>query len=107
LLKHVERAEDQVEHNSLPTWMGNVVQEFKQNVTVVDAKIEDRSQFLRENLRSWIQFEEIVDQINGHLDNVEGENLVLKGNEAYKYDSLHAVEQQMKQLLGHKENMVC
>lgn len=106
LLKQVDRAQEQLDCNSLPPWMGNVVQSFKDNVNTIDAKMDQRSKLLKDNLNSWIQFEEFVDQINSHLDSVEGENLGKSGSLSCKYESLHAVDQQMKQLLKHKENMV-
>lgn len=90
--------------DAVPKWMKSVVSDFQKIVTEVEENIGSRKVFLKNNLGSWIQFEEMVDQINNHLDGVETENL---NRSIRSHNSLHSVEQQMQKLEKHKQNMVC
>ena len=63
----MSKAENELDFRHLPEWLKKSVDQFGSNVGELDTKIEQRSKYLKNNLKCWIEFEELVDQINALL----------------------------------------
>ena len=66
-MNQVAQAESEVDARHLPAWLARSVDRFGDCVGELDTKIEQRSKYLKNNLKCWIEFEELVDQINALL----------------------------------------